>query len=319
MKGLLFLMSLFQVLRASPLEVDVKISARVDGLAKRWTLETGLVKTDDGVHLNYTQAGPDQGQNLLFIPGWRQSAAEWKKQVKYFSEAGYRVTAYDMRGHGESEKPDFGYRVSRFGADLNDVLTTLDLWNVSIIAHSMGSSVTWAFWDQYPNQRQRINHFAIVDQSAILVLDPTWTEKEAETWSAALFGPAQTYVFSNNITAETPPFVRSMFTPNISEADFEWVLSENEKMSDENAATLLINHAFADWRDVLPQIDIPTLVLSGDASINNASGIAWAATQIPGAKSRTFTAEEKGSHFVFWENPDLFNSVIEEFVTSYTK
>lgn len=277
---------------------------------------TGLVKTQDGVHLNYTQAGPLLGQNLVFIPGWRQSAAEWKKQVGYFSKAGYRVTAYDMRGHGESEKPDFGYRLSRFGADLNDVLTTLDLHNVSIIAHSMGSSVTWAFWDQYPDERRRIDHFAIVDQSSVLVADPTWTKAEAETFSAALFTPAGTYEFANNMTAETPPFVRSMFTPDVSEADYQWVLSENKKISDKNAATLLINHAFADWRDVLPRINIPTLVISGDVSVNNASGISWAATQIPGAKSRTFTAEEKGSHFMFWENPELFNSVIEEFVTS---
>ncbi|RSM06418.1 hypothetical protein CDV31_009192 [Fusarium ambrosium] len=277
---------------------------------------TGLVKTQDGVHLNYTQAGPLLGQNLVFIPGWRQSAAEWKKQVEYFSKAGYRVTAYDMRGHGESEKPSFGYRLSRFGADLNDVLTTLDLHNVSIIAHSMGSSVTWAFWDQYPDERRRIDHFAIVDQSSVLVADPTWTKTEAETFSAALFTPDGTYEFAKNMTAETPPFVRSMFTPEVSEADYQWVLSENKKISDKNAATLLINHAFADWRDVLPRINIPTLVISGDVSVNNASGISWAATQIPGAKSRTFTAEEKGSHFMFWENPELFNSIIEEFVTS---
>ncbi|RSL98351.1 hypothetical protein CEP52_010362 [Fusarium oligoseptatum] len=307
MKASILLACFVQALRASA--SDAKLPADYEAT-------TGLVKTQDGVHLNYTQAGPLLGQNLVFIPGWRQSAAEWKKQVEYFSKAGYRVTAYDMRGHGESEKPSFGYRLSRFGADLNDVLTALDLHNVSIIAHSMGSSVTWAFWDQYPDERRRIDHFAIVDQSSVLVADPTWTKAEAETFSAALFTPDGTYEFAKNMTAETPPFVRSMFTPDVSEADYQWVLSENKKISDKNAATLLINHAFADWRDVLPQINIPTLVISGDVSVNNASGISWAATQIPGAKSRTFTAEEKGSHFMFWENPKLFNSVIEEFVTS---
>ncbi|KAK7700969.1 hypothetical protein SLS64_010563 [Diaporthe eres] len=280
-------------------------------------VQTGLVKTQDGVHLRYTQAGPTDGQNLLFIPGWRQTAAEWKKQVKHFSEAGYRATAYDLRGHGESEKPDFGYRLSRFGADLYDVLTTLDLRNVSIIAHSMGSSVTWAFWDQYPDERERIDRLAIVDQSSVLVVDPTWTKEEAETCSAALFAPAQTYTFAKNIALETPPFVRKMLTSNVTEADYQWILAENQKISDQHAATLLINHAFADWRDVLPRIDIPCLVISGDDSVNDASGIAWAATQIPGAKSRTFTSEEGGSHFMFWENPDLFNSVIEDFVSPH--
>ncbi|KAJ4028888.1 hypothetical protein NW761_014864 [Fusarium oxysporum] len=275
MKGLFLFASFFQALQASV------IRSTIDASSTGWPLEIGQVKTQDGIKLNYTQAGPYSGQNLLFIPGWRQTAAEWKKQVKYFSDSGYRVTAYDMRGHGESEKPDFGYRLSRFGADLNDVLTTLNLRN-----------------------------------SSVLVRDPTWTKQQADTWSAALFTPEQTYTFAHNMTLETPPFAKSMFSPRISEADYKWVFSENQKMSDKHAATLLINHAFADWRDVLPRIDIPSLVISGDISVNNASGIAWAASQIPGAKSRTFTAKEKGSHFIFWENPKLFNQVIREFITS---
>lgn len=298
-----------------PLGSGINLSASMDSETEIPTVGTGLVKTRDGIHLKYTQAGPIDGQNLLFIPGWRQTAAEWKKQVRYFSDAGYQVTTYDLRGHGESEKPDFGYRLSRFGADLYDVLTTLDLRRVSIIAHSMGSSVTWAFWDQYPDERKRIDRIAIVDQSSVLVADPTWSKEEAETHSAALFTPAQTYAFAQNITRETPLFVRKMFTSNVSESDYQWVLAENNKISDKHAATLLINHAFADWRDVLPRIDIPCLIISGDDSLNDASGIAWAATQIPDAKSRIFTSEEKGSHFMFWENPDLFNSVIEDFVS----
>lgn len=298
-----------------PLGSGINVSTSMDSGTEIPTVGTALLKTRDGIHLKYTQAGPIDGQNLLFIPGWRQTAAEWKKQVKYFSDTGYRVTTYDMRGHGESEKPDFGYRLSRFGADLYDVLTALDLRHVSIIAHSMGSSVTWAFWDQYPDERKRIDRIAIVDQSSVLIADPTWTKEEAETHSAALFTPAQTYTFAKNMTLEIPVFVRQMFTSNVSESDYKWVLAENKKISDQHAATLLINHAFADWRDVLPRIDIPCLVISGDDSLNNASGISWAATQIPGAKSHTFTSEEKGSHFMFWENPDLFNSVIEDFVS----
>ncbi|KAF4455378.1 non-heme chloroperoxidase [Fusarium albosuccineum] len=315
MKGLYLVAGIFTVLRASALPIDIEVSTSLGTTGGAYP-QTGEVETRDGVHLKYIQAGPATGHNLLFIPGWRQTAAQWKKQVEYFSEAGYRVTTYDMRGHGDSEKPSFGYRLSRFGSDLNDVLTKLDLNDVSIIAHSMGSSVTWAWWDQYPESHKRVDHFAIVDQSTVLVADPTWSKEEADTFSSALFTPEQTYTFSHNISLETPPFVKSMFTADVPEADYEFALKQNLKMSDKNAATLLINHAFADWRDVLPRIDIPALVISGDVSVNNATGISWAATQIPGAKRYTFTAEEKGSHFMFWENPERFNSIIEDFVTS---
>ncbi|KAH8173256.1 alpha/beta hydrolase fold domain-containing protein [Sarocladium implicatum] len=279
-------------------------------------LKIGNVTTQDGVNLRYIQAGPPTGEHLLFIPGWRQTAAQWNKQIEHFSSAGYRVTTYDMRGHGDSAKPDFGYRLSRFGADLNDVLNSLDLCRVNIIAHSMGSSVTWAFWDQYPEQRKRVSRFVIDDQSTVLVQDPTWTQAQKDTFSAALFLPSQLYTFSANLSNELVPFVKSMFTPSISQSDLDWVIKQNKKMSNAHAATLLINHGTADWRDVLPRIDIPALVLSGAVSLNNATAIAWAASQIPGAKKYTFTKKEKGSHFVFWENPDRFNQVIEDFITS---
>ncbi|KAM3423610.1 hypothetical protein BST61_g1034 [Cercospora zeina] len=270
------------------------MSASVLPLAHASTV--GAVASSDGVQLAYIQAGPAAGQQLLFIPGWRQTAAEWRKQIEYFSESGYQVTAYDHRGHGDSEKVNFGYRVSRLGADLNDVMNTLALSNVSIIAHSMGSEVAWALWDQYPEQHSRIHRFVIVDQPSLLVQDPTWTQAQRDTWSAAIFTPDQTYTLSANLSNE--------------------LVSFNRKMSDENAATLLINGAFADWRDVLPNIDVPTLVLSGEASIANASGVNWATTQIPGARGYTFTKEERGSHFVFWENPERFNQVVRDFITA---
>lgn len=276
---------------------------------------TGLVETEDGIHLQYTQTGPLLGQNIVFIPGWRQTAAEWHKQVEYFAEIGYRVTAYDLRGHGESEKPIFGYRISRLAADLKDLLVELNLRDVTIVGHSMGCSVTWAFWDQYSEAHDLISKLVLVDQSSVLVRDPHWTDDQADQVSP-LFTPTSVYDLANDMHDQTPGFVRSMFTDDVSEVDYEWVLTENKKMSDKDAATLVIDHAFRDWRDVLPRIDVPTLVVAGAVSVNAAPGIEWVATQIPNAKSYTFSAEERGSHFMFWENPDRFNSVVGDFINN---
>jgi non-heme chloroperoxidase len=275
---------------------------------------TKSVKTGDGVRLQYSQTGPPSGQQLLFLTGWRQAALEWRKQTDYFSSAGFRVTALDFRGHGESEEPDFGYRVSRFAADLNDVLTQLNLKKVTIIGHSMGCSVAWAWWDQYPEARKRVAKFVFVDQAATTVKDPHWTDEQAADL-AAIFTPNTPYDLAADMAEQLGPLVRSMFTPNVSESDFEWVLSQNKKMSDAHSGTLLIDHASKDWRDVLPRITVPSLVIAGAVSVFPAKGIEGVARQIPGAESYTFTAEEKGSHFMFWENPERFNQVVEAFVT----
>ncbi|KAK5657200.1 hypothetical protein OQA88_3258 [Cercophora sp. LCS_1] len=271
------------------------------------------IKTSDGIRLQYTQTGPKNGQQLLFITGWRQAAVEWRKQAEYFSSVGFRVTTFDLRGHGDSEEPEFGYRISRFASDLNDVLSQLNLKKVTIIGHSMGCSVAWAWWDQYPESHKRIDKLVFVDQSASMVKDPHWTDAQAAQISA-IFTPDAVYDLANDIGAQLAGLVKGMFTASVSESDIEWVLTQNRKMSDAHSGALLIDHAFKDWRDVLPRIDVPSLVIAGEASIFPPAGIEWVATQIPGAKNYTFTAAEKGSHFMFWENPEKFNSVVEKFV-----
>ncbi|KAK3322348.1 Alpha/Beta hydrolase protein [Apodospora peruviana] len=274
----------------------------------------GTVKTSDGIRLHYNQTGPRHGQNMLFITGWRQTALEWHKQADYFSSAGFRVTTYDMRGHGDSEEPDFGYRLSRFAADLNDLLTQLDLEDLTIVGHSMGCSVAWAWWDQYPEVRKRVSHFVFADDVASLVANPHWTPAEKAQLGGFLT-PAMMYDLAADMTNQLAPLIESMFTPNLSTSDFEWILSQNRKMTDAHAATLFLHQSSLDWRDVFPRITVPSLVLGGELSIGPASAVEWVATQIPGAQHYTFTAAEKGSHFVFWENPGRFNSMVEDFIT----
>lgn len=276
----------------------------------------GTIKTSDGISLTYNQTGPasKSAQNLLFITGWRQAAIEWHKQADYFASAGFRVTTYDMRGHGSSGKPSFGYRISRFASDLDDLLTSLNLKDVTLVGHSMGCSVTWAWWDQFASSRSRVSHIVLVDQASAMVADPTWPAGLAANLSA-IFTPEAVYATAADIGNQLSPLVKSMFTPQASPSDIEWVLSQNLKMSDANSASLLIDHAFRDWRDVLPRITVPTLVIGGDVSIFPPAGIKYVASQIPKAKSYIFSAAERGSHFMFWENPAKFNELVREFVT----
>jgi hypothetical protein len=74
----------------------------------------GQVTTSDGVNLHYLEAG--SGKPILMIPGWSQTAEQFKYQLGGLSDR-YRVIAVDMRGHGESDKPEFGYKISRLAKD----------------------------------------------------------------------------------------------------------------------------------------------------------------------------------------------------------
>ena len=239
------------------------------------------VTTTDGVTISYIRAG--SGPDLLFIPGWSQTAAQWRKQLVEFSR-NYRVTAVDMRGHGESGKPNYGYRIARLAADIHDIINQLDLRDVAVIAHSMGCCIMWSYWDLFSHDR--IAKLILVDQPALMTADPTWEEGIAGNLGT-VFTPTSSFEYSStmrssNGAAASAALVAGMKTPGMTDEDFSWIMKQNLKMPREHAATLLIDHAAADWRDVLPRITVPTLVIGGSASLFPTSGIEWIASQIPG-------------------------------------
>ena len=271
------------------------------------------VTTTDGVTISYIRAG--SGPDLLFIPGWSQTAAQWRKQLVEFSQ-NYRVTAVDMRGHGESGKPNYGYRIARLAADIHDIINQLDLRDVAVIAHSMGCCIMWSYWDLFSHDR--IAKLILVDQPALMTADPTWEEGIAGNLGT-VFTPTSSFEYSSamrssNGAAASAALVAGMKTPGMTDEDFSWIMKQNLKMLREHAATLLIDHAAADWRDVLPRITVPTLVIGGSASLFPTSGVEWITSQIPGAKLRIFSESEAGSHFLFWENASGFNATVYDFL-----
>lgn len=110
--------------------------------------------------------------------------------------------------------------------------------------------------------------------------------------------------------------IRGMFTEDIDEAELEWVATENLKMPRPEAVHLLHDHCIQDWRSVIEQIRLPTLVIGAEASIFSAQSQRWIAAQIPGAEVEIFEAEEGGSHFMFFENPARFNAGVSKFLSS---
>src|SRR5258706_8971902 len=105
-----------------------------------------------------------------------------------------------------------------------------------------------------------------------------------------------------------------MVTRNCPEDMKEWMIQCNLRMARKDAATLLLNHGCQDWRDIIPRITLPTLVIAGRGSAAPWKSIAWTAKQIPGAQLEIFEENEGGSHFMFVENATKFNQIVSTFV-----
>src|ERR1700753_1769541 len=86
------------------------------------------------VKLYYEDHG--SGKPVVLIHGFPLSGTAWEKQMPALLEAGYRVITYDRRGFGKSSQPTVGYDYETFTADLDQVMTQLDLRDATLVGHS---------------------------------------------------------------------------------------------------------------------------------------------------------------------------------------
>jgi pimeloyl-ACP methyl ester carboxylesterase len=95
------------------------------------------------------------GSPVVLIHGWPLNGDVWEKQTAALLAARHRVITYDRRGFGRSSKPGVGYNYDTFAADLNALLSALDLTGVSLVGHSMGTGEITRYIGKYGTKRLR--------------------------------------------------------------------------------------------------------------------------------------------------------------------
>ncbi len=283
-----------------------------------WPEESDLPRrvfvTSDGVQLSYIRQG--SGRPIVLLHGWSQCAEEFKYQIGPLS-AQYHVIAVDQRSHGESQKVSYGLRISRLAKDLYELLTGLDLNEVALLGHSMGSSVIWCYLDMFGPER--LSKIILVDQSPFLTSDPDWTQQELED-SGAIFTAQQVFEIvaalrSNQAELVTRQGIDGIMTKYATAQMKEWVVQCNLKMPRDLAGTLAYNHWHMDWRDLIPRINLPTLIISGRTSgATSLKSQQWIHRQIKSSQFEVFEEAEGGQHFMFIENPEKFNQMIIKYL-----
>ena len=226
------------------------------------------------------------------------------------------MIAVDQRSHGESQKVSYGLKISRLSKDLHELLTELDLSDVALLGHSMGASVIWCYIDLFGPER--LSKIILVDQSPFLTSDPHWTQQELE--DAGAISTAQ-QVFdtvaalrSKEAEQVTRQMIDGMVTKHATSEIREWIVQCTLKMPRDLAATLVYNLLHTDWRDLVPRIKLPTLIISGRASFIPWKSQDWIHRQIQGSQFEVFEEADGGAHFMFIENPQKFNRLIVEYL-----
>lgn len=275
-----------------------------------------MIELPSGAVLHAIEAG--SGQPLIMLPGWSQSAAEYGRNIEDLAKT-RRVIALDMRSHGESPNAASGHRIQRLAKDLEEVLGVLGIDSADILGHSMGSSIIWSYLDLFgPAHLRRL---VIVDQAPMVAALPGWDENAKKRYGCLLPDVQSVAGFCDAVRATTGvdgtmEILKGMFTSALAEQDLRWIAAENLKMPRAAAADLLFDHCLNDWRDVIMETTLPSLVIGGRKSIFSAESQEWIASVNPNAQASIYEEHEGGSHFMFFENPRRFNAEVAAFLSS---
>ncbi len=262
------------------------------------------------IDLYYEDHG--RGKPVVLIHGWPLSGRSWEKQTTALLEAGHRVITYDRRGFGESSKPTAGYDYDTLAADLDALLAKLDLSDVALVGFSMGGGEVARYFGRYGSERAR--------QAVFLGAIPPFLLKTADNPAgvdAAIFDGIK-----KGLAADRPAFLAG-FLQNFYNVD---VLG-GKRVSDElvrlswtiasgasPAGTLACVSAWlTDFRKDLAKIDVPTLVVHGDADRIVPLEVSGRRTQEAVGGSRLVVLKD-APHGFTWTHAEEANRALVEFL-----
>lgn len=256
-----------------------------------------LLATDNHP-IRYVSLG--KGQPIVFLHGWTSGAREW---LPFASElaGSHQVFCWDARGHGTHEPPSWDQMaISQMASDLDRLLTEHDLRDAVLVGHSMGALISWEYIRSYG--LGRLGGLCIVDQSPKLVTDIDWP--------LGIYGDFdydRNQRFLQRLEQDFAEGVLELAAHGLNrrsrenyEANSRGFQQMRDYLRGLNAPALTRcwdSLTQQDYRDLLPQIDLPTLLIYGDSSQFYGSEVSqWVEAQLPFPELHIYPKADHSPH-----------------------
>ena len=118
-------------------------------------LRLGRIRLGTGVTLHYADNGEKAGTPVVFLHGYVDSWRSFLRVIEAL-RPGRRAIALDLRGHGDSDKPECCYTMEDFTRDMLLFMDALGLDKANIVGHSMGSFIAQSFAARFPGRAERL-------------------------------------------------------------------------------------------------------------------------------------------------------------------
>jgi pimeloyl-ACP methyl ester carboxylesterase len=273
--------------------------------------------TVNGIQLHYVigSEGNSQGDPIVLLHGWPQTWYEWRHIIPELIANNYTVIAPDMRGLGESEKPQTGYDTKTVAADIYQLVKKLGYGKIYIVAHDWGGAVAYSYAAEHPED---LNKMIILDNFL-----PGFGYEEA-----ANFSPNGIWHFSFHNVRDLPEaliagqeklylsYIINQYTYNtsaISQEDIDEYVKHISSPGGLRAGFEYYRAIFEDAKQnkeyAKEKLDMPILTIGGEESAGNATFTAFqkVANNITGIKL------PNTGHFIPEERPNFVTKQILEF------
>ena len=246
----------------------------------------------DGVNLRYLDVGSGEPP-LVFIHGWCCNQAMWNDQIEAFARK-HRVISVDLRGHGDSDKPDQDYDIAGFAEDMAWLIKEIGLERPVLVGHSMGGVTTLKLLRKHPD----IARAAVYVDAGIMPF-PEEMRPLLDQMIAALKSSAYREVASNVVKQflfreESPPELRDEVAASMAEAP--------QRVMHTAIASTIDEANYPPGAVPVPSLFVRAATLAAtDEQIKE---------RYPGMEVVSMDA----GHFVHMEKPAEFNAILSRFL-----
>lgn len=265
------------------------------------------IRLSDGITLAYDDVGDQSNPAVVLIHGVSMSRRYFERQLEPLS-ANHRVVAVDLRGHGGSEKAESGHTIPQYARDLKLFVEELGLDRPVLLGWSMGAFVAWDF----------IRQFGTGGIRALIVVDEAASDFLWEDFPHGFIDLPTLHSLMSDVQADKEAFLHHlvplMFHNEPAPEDVEWMVAECDRLPIGPLSAILFDQSVQDYRDVLPAVDVPTLVCWGrHDGLLPVSGASHLQEHMPQVTVELF---EQSGHCPFFEEADRFNEVAAGFLRS---
>jgi len=252
------------------------------------------------------------GKPVVLIHGYPLSGASWEKQTAALLAAGHRVITYDRRGFGRSSQPTGGYNYDTFAEDLHKVVTQLELRDFTLVGFSMGGGEVARYIGKYDTKG--VSKAIFISSVPPFLLK---TPDNPEGVDGSVFEGIQKAVAADRYAFFTE-FFKNFYNTDlllgkrVSEAAVQasWNVAAGASAT---ASFACVPTWHEDFRKDLTRVDVPALVIHGDADRIvpiSAAGLRTAKL----IKGSRLAVVKDGPHCITWTHAEEVNREILTFL-----